>query len=99
MMSVFGWLVTYLIHSTLLLSGAWLCDRLFLRGRPHWQEFVWRVALVGGLVTATAQSALPVRPYAGTVSLASFNQENATTGTTGPTTIVIQRALGPATLV
>src|SRR5690242_4558853 len=75
MMSVFGWLVTYLIHSTILLSLAWIADRFFLRNRPHWKEMVWRVALVGGLLTATAQAVLPWRPYAGTVFLADSEEK------------------------
>src|SRR5262245_56949657 len=49
------WLGTYLLHSTALLGGAWLASRL-LRGRaPALQAHLWRAALIGALVSATAQ--------------------------------------------
>ena len=76
MMSVFGWLVTYMIHSSVLLLTALGIDHFFLRGRPHWKEMVWRVALVGGLVTATAQVLWPMRPIAGTVWLDPLNSSS-----------------------
>ncbi|MDI1442788.1 M56 family metallopeptidase [Polyangium sp. 6x1] len=81
-----GWLVTYLIHSTVLLGGAWLVDRLS-RNRPDWQELAWRVALVGGLVTATVQTAASLRPVGGTISLAE----------PAPTARVIEREMPRAT--
>jgi Zn-dependent protease with chaperone function len=68
MNTLLGWLVTYLIHSTILLGLAWCVDRL-LRGRPHWQELAWKVALVGGLLTATAQTTSALRPWGGTWTL------------------------------
>ncbi|HVK63317.1 MAG TPA: M56 family metallopeptidase [Polyangium sp.] len=86
MNTLVGWLVTYLIHSTALLGGAWLVDRLS-RNRPDWQEFAWRVALVGGLVTATVQTAASLRPVGGTFSLAE----------PAPTARVIDRELPRAT--
>ena len=45
------WLATYLMHSTLWLASAWLLVRV-LRS-PALAEWVWRTALVGGLVTAS----------------------------------------------
>src|SRR3954468_20689214 len=100
MITVFGWLVTYMIHSTLLLSAAWMCDRFFLRNRPHWKELVWRVALVGGLVTATAQAAVPFRPYGGTVSLAGLEEktEPSNAGLPPVNAIVIQETAYPRTI-
>jgi beta-lactamase regulating signal transducer with metallopeptidase domain len=49
------WLIAYLLHSTLLLGGAWLSERRKLPLPPAVREFVWRVALVGGVLTATLQ--------------------------------------------
>ena len=65
--AVLAWLLTYLIHSTVLLGLAWA----FTRARswsPAALDVVWKTALVGGLVTATVQLALEVRPL-GSISL------------------------------
>ncbi|UQA61236.1 M56 family metallopeptidase [Polyangium aurulentum] len=68
MNTLVGWLGTYLIHSSVLLAGAWILD-LALRDRPHWQELGWKVALVGGLFTATVQSAAGFAPWGGVLPL------------------------------
>lgn len=68
MNTLLGFLATYLLHSSILLGLAWLADRL-LRGRPHWQELLWKVALVGGLLTAAAQTTSALRPWGGTWTL------------------------------
>src|ERR671925_197935 len=62
-MKLFAWLLTYLIHSTVLLGLVWLVTR---RGRlePAASELLWKVALVAGLVTGTIQSRLQVAPPA-----------------------------------
>ena len=52
-----GWLLTYLLHSTLLLGGAWLVTRRGALAAAR-REVLWKVALVGGLVSATAQAAV-----------------------------------------
>jgi hypothetical protein len=53
-----AWLLTYALHSTLLLGTAWGVSRR-LGGRSlALQETIWRCALVGALVTASAQLAL-----------------------------------------
>jgi beta-lactamase regulating signal transducer with metallopeptidase domain len=63
------WLLTYLVHSTLLLGAAALA-RLALRDRRlALQEAVLRAALVGGFVTASLQVGLDVRPLGGALSL------------------------------
>lgn len=54
----FQWLLTYLLHSSVLLSCAALLDwrrRLTARGMS---SPLWRIALFGGFVTATLQPAL-----------------------------------------
>jgi HEAT repeat protein/beta-lactamase regulating signal transducer with metallopeptidase domain len=67
--AVLAWLLTYLIHSTALLALAWSLTRV-----RHWSpggtDLIWKTALVGGLVTASVQLRLELRP-AGTLSLAS----------------------------
>ena len=62
-----AWLLTDAIHSTVLLGLAWLIARR-ASTQPAARDFVWKVALVGGIVTATAQTQLGVRP-AGTLSI------------------------------
>lgn len=49
-----AWLLTYLTHSALLICGAELATRR-LKGAPVLRDLIWRVALVGGMVTATLQ--------------------------------------------
>jgi HEAT repeat protein len=61
--SLLAWLLTYLIHSTLLLGVAWLVTRR-RRLEPAAAEVLWKVALVAGLVTGTIQSRLQLRTHA-----------------------------------
>jgi HEAT repeat protein/beta-lactamase regulating signal transducer with metallopeptidase domain len=64
---VLAWLLTYAIHSTVLLALAWLLVRV-----RHWSpgasELLWKSAMLGGILTASLQLWLDVRP-AGTVML------------------------------
>ena len=56
-----AWLLTYAVHSTILLGLAWAILRL--RGaEPPVADLLWKLALVGGIVTASAQAALDLRP-------------------------------------
>jgi len=61
--TLFAWLLTYLIHSTVLLGVAWLVTRP-RRLEPAARELLWKVALVAGLVTGTIQSRLQLRTHA-----------------------------------
>ncbi len=53
--TLFAWLLTYLIHSTVLLGLAWLVTR---RLEPAASDLLWKVALLAGPVTGTIQSSL-----------------------------------------
>jgi len=64
---VLAWLLTYAIHSTVLLSLALLLMRV-RRWTPAASELLWKSAMLGGILTATIQLRLDVRP-AGTVIL------------------------------
>jgi HEAT repeat protein/beta-lactamase regulating signal transducer with metallopeptidase domain len=55
--SLLAWLLTYLIHSTVLLGVAWLVTRR-RRVEPAASDLIWKVALLAGLVTGTIQSRL-----------------------------------------
>ncbi len=65
-MSTFAaWLLTYALHSTLLLGLAWALSRLFSQAsrrssRPslRLEEAVWRTALLGAVVTASLHLAV-----------------------------------------
>jgi len=62
-----AWLLTYLIHSTALLTLAWALTRA-RNWSPASADLLWKTALIGGMLTATVQLRLELRP-AGTVSL------------------------------
>ncbi|HEV7389247.1 MAG TPA: M56 family metallopeptidase [Gemmatimonadaceae bacterium] len=62
-----AWLLTYAIHSTVLLSLAWLLAR-GRRWSPGASELLWKSAMIGAILTTSAQLWLDVRP-AGTVLL------------------------------
>lgn len=55
---VLAWLLTYALHSTLLLGVVWLLTSRGPVRSHHLRDLFWKAALVGGIVTATAQSAL-----------------------------------------
>jgi len=59
-----AWLLTYAIHSTILLALVWLLVRL-RRLSPGASELLWKSAMVGALVTTSAQVWLDVRPMSG----------------------------------
>ena len=60
MNALLAWLLTYTIHSTVLLGIAWLVTRQF-RLEPAASDLLWKVALLAGLVTGTIQSRLELR--------------------------------------
>ena len=64
-----SWILTWLLHATLLLAAA-VPVALAVRTRPELEEAVWKVALVGGLLTASLQPAV-----AGWKTAATAHQE------------------------
>jgi beta-lactamase regulating signal transducer with metallopeptidase domain len=54
---LFAWLITYIAHSTLLIAAVWIVTR-WLRV-PAWCDLLWKLALVGGIATATLVTVLP----------------------------------------
>jgi hypothetical protein len=48
-----AWMVTYLLHSTLVLGGVWLLTGSGLVRDPRARDVLWKVALLGGVVSAT----------------------------------------------
>ena len=67
---LFAWLLTYLIHSTVLLGVAWLVTRR-RRLEPGASDLLWKAALLASLVTGTIQARLSLAtPAAVTLSVA-----------------------------
>ena len=66
-----AWLLTYLLHSTLLLLGAFALAGLGVVRSHAGRDTLWKVALIGGIVTATAQLVLRLQPPAGHLALAA----------------------------
>ena len=64
-----GWLLTYLVHSTLILLAAWLITSR-TRVSEAVRDIIWKCALVGGLVTASVQMAVSREPLGGQLRLA-----------------------------
>jgi bla regulator protein blaR1 len=65
-----AWMLTYLLHSTLLLGLAWLASKPLSRWSVAAEEAVWKLALVGAIVTASLQFAIGWEPAAGQWRLA-----------------------------
>src|SRR3954454_3807019 len=66
-----AWLLTYLLHSTLLLGLAWLASKPLARWSVAAEETMWKLALVGALLTASLQLAAGWEPAAGRWNLAA----------------------------
>ena len=64
-----AWLLTYLVHSTLILLATWA-----ITSRRHMSDAVrdlfWKTALVGGIVTASLQTVVGREPLGGQLRLA-----------------------------
>jgi beta-lactamase regulating signal transducer with metallopeptidase domain len=56
---VLSWAATYFVHSTVLLGGAWIVLRCRHSPGHSFRESLWKTAIVGGIVTTTAQMMLP----------------------------------------
>jgi beta-lactamase regulating signal transducer with metallopeptidase domain len=70
-MLVIAWMLTYLLHSTLLLGLAWAASKPLSRWSVAAEETVWKLALVGALCTASLQLAAGWQPLAGRWNLAA----------------------------
>ncbi len=65
-----AWMLTYLLHSTLLLGLAALVSKRLARWSVAAEEVVWKTALVGAILTASLQLAAGWQPLAGEWRLA-----------------------------
>lgn len=67
-LTALAWVLTYLMHSTVLLAAAWWASRL-LRERRGTRELVWSWAALGAVLTASAQVGLGFEPLGGRLTL------------------------------
>ncbi|HKI03517.1 MAG TPA: M56 family metallopeptidase [Thermoanaerobaculia bacterium] len=81
-----AWLLTYLLHGTLLLGLAWLVSKPLARWSVSAEETVWKLALVGALFTASLQVAAGWEPVAGRWGLADFSRPAAPIEAVAPAT-------------
>jgi beta-lactamase regulating signal transducer with metallopeptidase domain len=72
-----AWLLTYLVHSTLILLAAWIVTSR-RRMADAARDILWKSALVGGIVTASIQTAVAHEPLGGQLSLAATTAPSAT---------------------
>ncbi|HET6231662.1 MAG TPA: M56 family metallopeptidase [Longimicrobiaceae bacterium] len=63
------WLATYTVHSTLALGGAWLLVRFRAVRGERGADLLWKAALLGGIATATVQSAAGFSPLGGRIAV------------------------------
>lgn len=67
--AVLAWALTYLVHSSLFLAGAWLLERALAKSHPRTKDVIWKTALVGGILTAGLQHGAALEPQGGHWSL------------------------------
>jgi len=53
--SLVTWVMTYLLHGTILLGAAWIITSLLSSRLDGLRETIWRFALVGGVLSASMQ--------------------------------------------
>ena len=67
-----AWLLTYAIHSTILLTAVWIFTTLFRATTHLVKELLWKVAVIGGMITAAFQLGLNFEPFAGRLDASSL---------------------------
>src|SRR5262245_56487719 len=70
---VLSWSATYLIHSTGLLVSVWLFLDVHRTTGDALREALWQTALVGSILTASAQVFYAPRPSMSDISIAFEN--------------------------
>ena len=85
-----SWLATYWLHSTLFLGGAWLLCRLRPPRLARDRERVWKLALVGGVLSATLQLGIGARPLLGGFELRSGSPVGATEAPEEPVPLIAE---------
>ena len=60
-----AWILTYLIHSSVLIGLALVVSRRLGERRLALQEILIRAAVLGAIATSTVQFSADIRPYSG----------------------------------
>jgi hypothetical protein len=68
-LGILAFMLTYLLHSSLLLGGIWVVTKLKLVRRAGTEDALWKLGLAGGLVTATLVTATGFTPLTGRLNL------------------------------
>jgi len=58
-----AWLLTYALHSTVLIGGTWALQRFGVVRSLRLRDLAWRGALVGGVLTASVQMGMGLAPW------------------------------------
>ncbi|MFT5285770.1 MAG: hypothetical protein ACI8TQ_001938 [Planctomycetota bacterium] len=75
MMTALAWLMTYALHSTVLLGGAWLLFKIASGTPERIRDGLWKLAMIGGVVTATTQVGMGVKPFGGRLFLLTSEEQ------------------------
>ena len=62
---IITWLLTYSLHSSLILFVIWLFTRLNRNRDPHVHDTLWKIAIFGGIITTSLQLFSGMEPIAG----------------------------------
>ena len=73
-----GWLLTYIVHSTIILAGVWVIASR-RRVSDTVRDILWKSALVGGILTASIHTAVAREPLGGQLRLAPRTASRLTT--------------------
>ena len=76
--AIASWLLTYLVHSTVLLGVVWLVSRTLADRHLGVQETLLRTALIGGVITSSLQMCLGFEPLAGAFAFDVLERPQAT---------------------
>ena len=91
-LSALAWLLTYALHSTLLLGTAWLVTSRGWVRSVRVKEILWRTALLGGFFSASVQTAMELEPFGGLFVLEEVAQNTEVGGAPIPPAPVIDHA-------
>jgi len=94
-----AWLLTYLLHSTILLGGGWLLTAAGVVRSPGAKDTLWKVCLVGGLLTATVQAVSQDRLYGHHIWLPNATATAAAPASAGPMAAAAAIPQAPETAV
>ncbi len=64
-----AWLLTYALHSTVLLCAAWIATRRIPNSQSGLRERLWKFAVLGSFATASLQVGLGFEPLGGRLPL------------------------------